>query len=83
MVMIELNDLINGTAVNVPTHIQRLFTLAEEALLLEGALEALPPERWRADAIWQRACLRSTRRVDALETAIQAHNDAEVRPCGW
>jgi len=82
--MIELNDLINGTATAVPTHIQRLFHLAEEALLLEGALEELPPERWRVDALWQQACRRTTRRVDALDAALQAHNDAEVRrPCGW
>jgi hypothetical protein len=81
--VIDLNDLINGTAVGAPVHIQRLFALAEEALFLEGALEALPLDDRRADKVWQKACRRTTRRVDALDAALQAHNDAEVLlPCG-
>ena len=80
--MIDLYDLINGTAVGAPVHIQRLFALAEEALLLEGALETMPSGR-RIDRVWQKACRRTTRRVDALDAALQAHNDAEVlQPCG-
>lgn len=75
--MIALNDLIEGTAVGVPTHIQRLFDLVEESLLLEGELEVLPEGR-RVDLIWEKVCRRSVRRVDALDAALQAHNDAEV-----
>lgn len=79
--MIELNDLISGTAVNVPPHIQRLFALAQEVLALEFMLESLP-EGERFDRIWEKAGRREGRRLDALEAALQAHNDAEVMVCG-
>jgi len=81
--MILLNDLIAGTAVDVPTHIAELFKLANEALELEAWLEDFfPLYDKRADQVWERACLRTARRIDALEAALQAHNDAEVIGCG-
>lgn len=73
--MILLNDLIEGTAVGVPAHIQRLFDLVEESLMLEGSLEDLPRDNQRADELWEKAAGRT---VDALDAALQAHNDAEV-----
>ena len=76
--MIELNDLISGTAVDVPEHIRRLFALANEALELEAWLEDFPPYDKRADRVWERACRRTARRIDTLDAALQAHNDAEV-----
>ena len=76
--MLDLNDLINGTAVDVPEHIRRLFSLANQALELEAWLEDFPRFDKRADQVWERACLRTARRIDALDAALQAHNDAEV-----
>ncbi|MBK8987345.1 MAG: hypothetical protein IPM39_14925 [Chloroflexi bacterium] len=79
--MIELNDLISGTAVDVPEHIQKLFSLANQALTTEGDLEELPnddPRIERIERVWRKACRRTARRLDGLEAALQAHNDAEV-----
>lgn len=86
--MILLNDLIEGTATAVPEHIQRMFKLAEQAFMTEVDLEELPQDDPRCDPIerveriWRKACERTARRVDALEAALQVHNDAEVMPCG-
>ncbi len=81
--MIDLNDLINGTAVGAPAHIRRLFALTEEALRLESVLETMPAGQ-RIDRVWAMACQRTLRRADALDAALQAHNDAEVLVgCGW
>lgn len=85
--MILLNDLIEGTATAVPEHIQRLFKLADQALMTEGDLEELPQDDPRCDPIerveriWRKACERTARRVDALEAALQAYNDEEVLLC--
>lgn len=85
--MILLNDLIEGTATAVPEHIQQLFKLANQALMTEGDLEDLPHSDPRCDPIerveriWRKACERTARRVDALEAALQAHNDEEVLLC--
>ncbi len=79
--MILLNDLIEGTATAVPEHIQQLFNLANQALILEEALEDLPQGDRRVDEIWRKACERTARRIDALEAALQAHNDEEVLLC--
>ncbi|MBP6472377.1 MAG: hypothetical protein KBE23_06655 [Chloroflexi bacterium] len=76
--MIDVNGLLQGTAVDVPAHIQRLFALANEALELEAWLEDFPPFDKRADQVWERACLRTARRIDALDAALQAHNDEEI-----
>ncbi|MBK7916473.1 MAG: hypothetical protein IPJ94_09465 [Chloroflexi bacterium] len=62
--------------------------LADQALMTEVDLEELPQDDPRCDPIerveriWRKACERTARRVDALEAALQAHNDAEVMPCG-
>lgn len=83
--MIQINDLIDGTAVNVPAHIQRLFKLANEALMTECDLEEAPDEP-RIERIWQASCVRTVRRMEALEVAIDAHNRqellVEVMVCG-
>ncbi len=80
--MIELNDLISGTAVNVPAHIAHLFKLADQALTTEGDLEEMEPDDpdhlERIVRIWEKACQRTRRRIDALDAALQVHNDAEV-----
>lgn len=76
--MIGLDELIDGTAVNVPVQVQQQFKLVQEALALEEALEDMPEGDERADRLWVKACARSRRRLDALDAALQAHNDAEV-----
>lgn len=80
--MITLNDLLPGAEeprvhIEAPAHLRRLLVLIDEALALEAALENAPDSP-RIDALWQKACRRTARRIDRLITGLEAHNRQEL-----
>lgn len=75
--MITLNDLLPKTATAVPDRLRAQLVLVEEAIDLEGRLEAAAPGP-RGDRLWRQACARTSRRLDRLIEIIEEHNRQEL-----